>query len=152
MANALFVTARNRLIGADTYATAAIDLKVDTIKIALFDSAEATDPDPTSATQWNLGQPTAAGWNPATPWSAGATLGTKTYGSLAAGVFDALDTTFTALAGPDSCEFLVLYKSLTSDALSPMIAFWDSFTSGMPVTLNGGDVTVQWHTSGIFAI
>lgn len=149
MANALFTSARNALLGLTTTVAAQIDLDTDTIKIGLFDATDTPVPAPT--TQWNMSQP-GAGWAPADPYTNGPTLGTKTIGVLSAGVFDALDTTFTALPANDAMDYLVLFKALTSMALSPMIAFWDTFTSGMPVVPNGGDVTVQWHASGIFGI
>jgi hypothetical protein len=149
MANALFTSARNAFLGLTTTVAAQIDLDTDTIKIALFDATDTPVPAPT--TMWKVSD-CGAGWAPADPFTNGPTLGTKTIGVIAAGVFDADNTTFTALPAADGMDYMVLFKALTSTALSPMIAFWDTFTSGMPVTPNGGDVTVQWHASGIFAI
>jgi hypothetical protein len=57
------------------------------------------------------------------------------------GVFDAADFTFTAAAG-DPCEALVYYKDTGSDATSRIFLIVCTGT-GLPVTLNGGDVTVQ---------
>ena len=61
---------------------------------------------------------------------------------LADGVIDGADITFTAAAG-DPCEFLVIYKFVTVDADSNLLIYIDTAT-GLPVTLNGGDVTVTW--------
>lgn len=77
-------------------------------------------------------------------------LGSKTIGTVAAGVFDAADTTFTTLSG-DQSESLILFKNTGTDTTCDLIAFWDTAT-GLPLTPNGGDVTVQWNGSGIFQV
>jgi hypothetical protein len=77
-----------------------------------------------------------------------ATLASTT---IADGVFDASDTTFTAAAG-DPCELIVLYDNTGgADSTDPLYILWDTAT-GLPVTLNGGDVVVQWNASGIFSL
>ncbi len=63
------------------------------------------------------------------------------------GVADSSDFTFTAASG-DQCEYLVLSKNSTDPATSPLILFMDTFSSGMPIVLNGGDVVVSVHASG----
>ena len=70
------------------------------------------------------------------------TLGTLA--TLADGVLDAADITFTAAAG-DPCEALIIHKFVTGDADSNLCIYIDTAT-GLPVTLNGGDVTVQWDS------
>ena len=67
-----------------------------------------------------------------------ANLGTKTTTS---GVADAANVTFTAVTG-DACGAVVLYKDTTDAATSNLIAYIDTAT-GLPVTPNGGDITVQ---------
>lgn len=67
-------------------------------------------------------------------------LGSKT---ATAGVADASDVTFSAVSGA-SVEAIVLYKHTGSDATARLIAYIDSATSGLPVTPNGGDITIQW--------
>lgn len=76
------------------------------------------------------------------------TLGTKTYTN---GAFDAADVTFTAVSGA-SVEALVLYIDTGSSATSRLVAFIDTGQTGLPVTPNGGDITVTWNASGIFAL
>lgn len=78
----------------------------------------------------------------------------ETSGNLASktvtgGVFDAADVTFSATSG-DGCEAVILYVDTGNAATSRLIAYIDT-ASGLPVTL-GGDVTVRWHASGIFAL
>lgn len=73
--------------------------------------------------------------------------GPVTIGSLATladGVIDGADITFTAAAG-DPCEFLLIFKSTGADATANLLIYIDTAT-GLPVTLNGGDVTVQWDS------
>jgi hypothetical protein len=74
-------------------------------------------------------------------------LGSKTFGTVAAGVFDAADTVFTALSG-DQSESLILVEDSGTESTSDLIARWDTAT-GLPLTPNGADVTVQWNASGI---
>ncbi len=59
-----------------------------------------------------------------------------------AGVADANDVTFAAVAGHVS-EALVIYKETGDPATSPLIAYIDTAT-GLPVTPNGGDIVVTW--------
>lgn len=59
------------------------------------------------------------------------------------GVFDADDTTFSAVSGAVS-EELLLMISAGSDGANVVVARIDTFASGMPVTPNGGDIAVAW--------
>lgn len=77
-------------------------------------------------------------------------LASKTYVN---GVLDAADTTFTAVSnGLVSCEALVFYVDTGTPATSPLVAYMDTGITNMPVTPNGGDITVTWNASGIFAL
>ena len=76
------------------------------------------------------------------------TLGTKTYTN---GVFDAADVTYTAVTG-NSAEAIVLYIDTGTAGTSRLVAFLDTGFTGLPVTPNGGDITVTWNASGIFAL
>ena len=67
------------------------------------------------------------------------------------GVFDAADITLTAVSGT-TVEALVLYRDSGSDATSELIAYLDTGVTGLVLTPNGGDVTIQWNASGIFAL
>lgn len=58
------------------------------------------------------------------------------------GVLDANDITFTAATG-DVSEALVLYKDTGTASTSTLILIVDSAT-GLPITLNGGNVNVTW--------
>ena len=76
------------------------------------------------------------------------TISTKTYTN---GVLDGDNVTFTAVSG-NTVEALILYLDTGSSATSRLVAYIDSSVTGLPVTPNGGDITVSWNASGIFAL
>lgn len=76
------------------------------------------------------------------------TLGTKTYAN---GVFDAANATFTAVTGA-TVESLVIYIDTGVAGTSRLVAYIDTGVTGLPVTPNGGDITITWDASGIFAL
>lgn len=81
-----------------------------------------------------------------TPVEIGAT---KSYSS---GVFDGADATFSAVTG-NSAEALVLYrKNAGANTTWRLVAYLDTSVTGLPVTPNGGDITVAWNASGIFGL
>jgi hypothetical protein len=59
-----------------------------------------------------------------------------------AGVFDANDITFAAVSG-DPSEAVVGYVDTGTATTSNLICYIDTAT-GLPVTPNGGDITVTW--------
>jgi hypothetical protein len=79
--------------------------------------------------------------------AAGARIATS--GNLAsktstAGVAGAANVTWTAVTGVQS-EYVILYKDTGTATTSALLAFIDTAT-GLPVTPNGGDITVTWDT------
>ena len=71
--------------------------------------------------------------------------------TLVNGVFDAADVTFTAVSGA-TVEAYIIYKDTGTAGTSPLIAYFDSASSGLPLTPNGGNVTLSFNASGIFAL
>lgn len=68
------------------------------------------------------------------------------------GTFDGTDLTFTAVTG-NSVEALVLYrKNAGANTTWPLIAYIDTGVTGLPVTPNGGNITITWNASGIFTL
>ena len=114
-----------------------IDMDTDTIKAALVDTGTYTF---SSSHQYYSSVSGVVG----TP----ATLASKT---VTNGTFDAADVTYSAVTGA-SVEAIIIYKDTGSAATSPLIAYIDSASSGLPVTPNGGDITVAWNASGIFSL
>ena len=135
MANALYGLAKKKFLDGD------IDLLVDDIKVTLVDGADYTANLSTDEFYDDI--------------PAGARVATS--GNLASktttlGVFDAADVTFSAVTG-DPSEILVIWKDTGVEATSPLIAYIDTAT-GLPVTPNGGDITVTWDSGAnkIFAL
>lgn len=73
---------------------------------------------------------------------------TKSYTN---GVFDGGDVTFTAVSGA-TVEALVLYIDTGTAGTSRLVAYIDTGVTGLPVTPNGGDISITWNASGIFAL
>ena len=71
-----------------------------------------------------------------------ATSGNLASKTVTDGVADAADVTFTAVSGA-SVEAVILYQDTGTAATSRLIAYIDTGT-GLPVTPNGGDITIQW--------
>jgi hypothetical protein len=67
------------------------------------------------------------------------------------GVFDGDNVTFTAVTG-DTVEALVIYIDTGDAATSRLVAYIDTSVTGLPVIPNGGDLTISWNASGIFAL
>lgn len=137
MANAVYVAFRNGVLGS--HATR-VDLDADTIKAALIDHGTDT-PNVTTDDFYNDISAGLVG-------ALSSALTSKTIGTVAAGVFDADNVTFSAVSG-NSVESVNLIKDTGSGATSDLIAYFDTAT-GLPVTPNGGDIVVTWAAGGIF--
>jgi hypothetical protein len=125
MANALYD------LGRESFLRGEISWNTDDIKAALIDTALYTvnlvtdqflDDIPGGAIE-----------------ATSANLASKT---TTEGVADAADVTFTAVTGA-TVEAVVLYQDTGVASTSRLIAYIDT-ASGLPVTPNGGDITVQW--------
>lgn len=74
--------------------------------------------------------------------------------SITNGVFDAADVTLTSVTG-DPSEAVIIYDHTgAADTARRLVAYIDSFSAGMPVTPNGGNITVAWDngTNKIFKL
>lgn len=128
MAAAFYPTGLKAILDAD------IDLLADTIKCALVDTGTYTY---SSAHDF---------YNDVSAGVVG-TPGTLDNKTTTGGVFDADDEVFSAVSGA-SIEAVIIYKDTGNAATSPLICFID----GLSLTPNGGNITAQFHASGIFAI
>lgn len=133
MANAIYPKYKEALITGATN----ISLSTGTVKVALVDTGTYTY----SAAHEFYSSVTGVVGTPQT-------LGTKT---AVNGVFDAADITFTAVTG-NSVEALLVYIDTGTAGTSRLVAYIDAGVTGLPVTPNGGDITVAWNASGIFAL
>ena len=137
MANALYGKFKESLLSQSP----SVDLDTDTIKVALVSSSYT----PNTATDQYYSSVSGVIGTPAT-------LASKT---VTGGVFDAADVTFSAVTSTATVQKLVIFKETGTAASNwPLIAIIDSATSGLPVTPNGGDITISWDNgaSKIFAL
>lgn len=134
MANALYPLWKEQLLQFTTNN----NLSAGTVKVALIDTGTYTY---SAAHQF---------WSSASAASVGTpqTIGTKTFTN---GVFDGANVTFTAVTGA-SVEALVIYIDTGTAGTSPLVAYIDTSVTGLPVTPNGGDITITFNASGIFAL
>lgn len=132
MANVMYASAKKLFLDGD------IDLLNDTIKVALIDTNDVSYSaahdyyDDVSAGV--VGTPVA--------------LASKT---TTGGSFDSADPTWSAVTG-DVCEAVIIYRDTGVAATSPLIAWYDTGVTGLPVTPNGGDITVTVNASGWFTL
>lgn len=125
MANALYDK------GREGFLDGSIDWDTNTIKVVLVDTADYIV---NLATHQFLSDVPALARVATSPALTGKTV--------AAGVADAADVTLTAVTG-DPCEALVIYQDTGVEGTSRLIAYIDTAT-GLPVTPNGGDITIAW--------
>lgn len=74
----------------------------------------------------------------------------KTYTN---GVFDSsTDPTFTSVTGAQ-CEAIIIFiKTAGANSTWRLVAYLDTSITGLPVTPNGGNISVAWSGTGIFAL
>lgn len=133
MANALYAKGRESFLKGE------ISWSADNIKTVLVDTATYT----VDLANHQFLSDIPAGERVAT--SANLTAKTTT-----AGTADAADVTFSSVSG-DQSEALVVYQDSGAEGTSRLIAYIDT-ASGLPVTPNGGDISVQWDAAGIFTL
>ena len=133
MANALYAKGRESFLKGE------ISWSADNIKTVLVDTATYT----VDLANHQFLSDIPVGERVAT--SANLTAKTTT-----AGTADAADVTFSSVTG-DQSEALVVYQDTGVEGTSRLIAYIDT-ASGLPVTPNGGDISVQWDAAGIFTL
>jgi hypothetical protein len=125
MANAIYGKAREKFLNAD------IDWSVDTIKVALVDTASYTVAIDTDEFYSTISSAVVG-----TP----ITLSGKT---STLGVGDANDVSFTGLSGAPSIEALAIYKDTGVAGTSPLLVYIDTAT-GLPEPAGATQVDVTW--------
>ncbi len=134
MSNALYAKGKERILSGS------VNFLTDTLKVALIKDTYpqnlTTDEYYTSISAYVLDTPE-----------------TITSPSVALGVFDAADVTFTAVLTGDTSEGVVIYKDTGVAGTSPLLAYIDNIT-GFPLATNGGDISVQFDngTYKIFSL
>lgn len=133
MANAIYPLYKQALIDADTN----VDLNDGTVKVALIDTGTYTY---SSAHDFLNDLSGIVG-----------TAQTIANTTVTNGTFDGDNVTFSAVTGA-SVEALVIYIDTGVSTTSRLVAYLDTGVTGLPVTPNGGDITITWNASGIFTI
>jgi hypothetical protein len=133
MANALYPKWKEQLLQF----TANNNLSAGTVKVALVTAGytyASTDQFYSAVSASVVGTPQ--------------TIGSKTFTN---GTFSGGNVTFSAVTGAQVTK-LVIYIDTGTAATSPLVAYLDTSVTGLPVTPNGGDITITWNASGIFTL
>lgn len=134
MANALYPKFKEALLKGD------VDLETSDVKAMLVDGADYTY----SATHEFLSDVPSGARE-----EISSALGSKSFTN---GVFDSADPSWPSSAG-DPVEVVIL---LVGDTSSPstcrLAAYYDTGVTGLPLTLNGGNVSGTVNASGWFAL
>jgi len=133
MANTIYPLYKQALIDGDTL----VDLNDLTVKVALVDTGTYTY---SGAHQFLTSLTGVVG-----------TAQTIANTTVTNGLFDGDNVTFSGVTG-NSAEALVIYIDSTVAATSRLVAYIDSGVTGLPVTPNGGDITITFNASGIFQL
>lgn len=133
MANAIYPLFKQSLLDGD----ANVDLNDGTVKVALIDTGTYTY---STAHQFLSSLSGVVG-----------TAQTLTNTTVTGGTFDADDATFTGVTGA-TVEALAIYIDTGVAGTSRLVAYIDAGVTGLPVTPNGGSISVAWNASGIFSL
>lgn len=72
--------------------------------------------------------------------------------TLVNGTVDGADVVFTAVTGA-TVEAIVLFrKNAGANTTWRLVAFIDTGQTGLPVTPNGGNISIAWNASGILTL
>lgn len=133
MANAIYPLYKQALLDA----SANVDLNDSTVKVALIDTGTYSY---NSAHEFYSSVSGVVG----TPQTIANT-------TVANGLFDGDNVTFSAVSGA-SVEALLIYIDTGAAGTSRLVAWIDTGVTGLPVTPNGGDISITWNASGIFQL
>lgn len=145
MATIVLDELRDAQLGAPTHSVT--DFNGDTIASSLLDGTDAnggTTPTVSNVVDYD-------DVDDATVVHAEEALGSLTVGVVGVGIFNAANTVMSAVTG-DAADFLTVHKDTGTPSTSPLALIFDSATTGLPVTPNGGDITSTWAAGGILAI
>ena len=145
MATIVFDELRDAQLGAPTHSV--IDFDTDTIASSLLDATDANGG--VALTASNVVD--YADVNDVVVVHDEEPHASKTVGVVGVGVYDAADTTCATVSG-DAADYLTVHKDTGTPTTSPLAIVFDSATTGLPVTPNGGDIIIQWAAGGILSI
>lgn len=138
MANAIYPLFKQSLLAGDANADLDNNTATDGVYVALVDTGTYTY---SAAHQFYS--------------SLSGVVGTDqriTAPTVTTGTLDGGDVTFSLVSGA-TVEALVLYrKNSGANTTWRLVAYIDTSVTGLPVTPNGGDITIVWNASGIFTL
>ncbi len=120
-------------LGREAFLAANLDWDADNIKVTLLDTSGYTY---SSAHQF---------YSSITTAGREAESGNLVGKTTTAGTADASDVTFSAVSG-DVSENLIIWEDDASASDSDRLIARIDTATGLPVTPNGGDITVQWDS------
>ena len=126
-------------LGREAFLVGSIDALTDTLALAMFTTAYT----PNLTTDQFYSTPVASSGLVGSKVSL--TSVTGALGTLSAG-----NVTFTSVSG-STASYLVLFKDTGTNSTSPLIGLIDT-ASGLPVTPNGGNITVAWSGGQVFTL
>lgn len=135
MANAIYPAFRQALLDASSN----VDLNDGDVRVILVDTNDYT-----YSSSHDFLDDVAAG-------ARVAVSGALTNTTVTNGTFDADDVTFSSVTG-DQSEALIIYVHTGVEGTSRLVAYIDTGVTGLPVTPNGGNISLAWNASGIFTI
>jgi hypothetical protein len=133
MANAIYPLYKQALLDA----SANVDINDGTVKVALIDTGVY----PYNAAHEFYSSVSGVVGTPQT-------INNTT---VALGLFDGDNVTFPTVTG-NTAEAILIYIDTGTAATSRLVAWIDTGVTNLPVTPNGGDITIQWNASGIFQL
>lgn len=134
MANALYPKFKEALLQGS------VNMSSSDVKAILVDGADYTY----SASHEFLSDVAAGGRE-----EISAALGSKTFTN---GTFDSADTSWPGASGDVSEIVLLVVGDTSTPASCRLVAYYDTGVTGLPITLNGGDVSVAVNASGWFSL
>lgn len=138
MANAVYPLFKQSLLNADTNVSLSVDTTTDGPYCALLTSAYTY-----SASHQYYS-------------SLAGQVGTDqriTAPTVTTGLFTGGNLTYSAVAGGSTITQFVIYRHNSgANTTWRLVLFEDTGVTGLPLTTNGGDVTVTWSGSGILQL
>lgn len=132
MANALYPKFKQALLNKEH------NLDTDTVKASLIDTGSYT---------YNTAHDEYTDLAGVIATSAGLAATTITDGT-----FDSDNFTWSAVSGNQSEAIVVWNDTPTTPTADPLVVYYDTGMTGMPVTPNGGDINVTVNASGWFSL
>jgi hypothetical protein len=68
------------------------------------------------------------------------------------GVFDGADVAFGATSGNTAEAVIIFIKNAGANTTWRLVAFLDTGITNLPVTPNGGTISITWDATGIFGL